>query len=319
MIKWITAIVAIIGVTIALLQYLGISPNQVLTFIKSKTGHDTYLTVNNEKAEVSVTLSGAKEKFHISANKDYNVTDLPSWCSVEKKSSDSFILKCDSNPDTSSRSHLFKVTSGNRIVKTTVIQSGISLSKNEHVCSVKGVVGDVKVNRRKVRREEAVKGGIAAQVNMVLREKDVIQTSAQSEIKFETPDGSVIELGENTTLEIYTLRHNPRASNTKMKLVGGSMVANVKKSANNRSTFEIQTPTATIVVPGAIVELDMSGELTEIKVFNGNARVAPVGSRRFIDVGDRQAVDIAPRQRKLAVKEVSKDYKLKNNALLTTE
>ncbi|MDR2729209.1 MAG: FecR family protein [Chitinispirillales bacterium] len=192
---------------------------------------------------------------------------------------------------------------------------------NEPVCTVKGILGDVKIHRTKVRREEAVSKGDAAgwaavQLNMVLREKDIVQTLAQSEVRLETPNGSVIKLGENTTLEISELKQSSSVSKTKIKLIGGSMVTNVKKLVNNKSAFEIQTPTATAAVRGTIVELDVgSGGLTEVKVFNGKVLVAPAGSKSFVEVGDRQAVDIAPKQKKLVVKEVPKDYKPRTTKL----
>jgi len=198
-------------------------------------------------------------------------------------------------------------------------QSG-EANSNEPVCFVKGVVGDVKIHRIKVRREEAVSntaGWTTVRVNMALREKDVIQTFAQSEVRLETPDGSVIKLGENTTLEMSALKYKASgASNTKMKLVSGSMVTNVKKLVDKKSSFEIQTPTATAAVRGTIVELDVgSGGLTEIKVFDGKVLVAPAGSKSFVAVGDRQAVDIAPKQKKLVVKDVPKDYKPRSTKL----
>ena len=192
---------------------------------------------------------------------------------------------------------------------------------NEPVCTVKGIVGDVKIHRTKVRREEAISKGDAAgwaavQLNMVLREKDIIQTLAQSEVRLETPNGSVIKLGESTALEISALKQSSGVSKTKIKLISGSMVTNVKKLVNNKSSFEIQTPTATAAVRGTIVELDVgSGGLTEVKVFDGKVLVAPAGSKNFVEVGDRQAVDIAPKQKKLVVKEVPKDYKPRTTKL----
>jgi len=210
------------------------------------------------------------------------------------------------------------LTSRKVTLKTVVFLTllcALPLFSNENICSVKGIVGDVKINRSKVRREEAVGNNSAAgwravQLNMVLRERDVIQTSAQSEVRLETPDGSIVTLGENTTLEISSLKNTPKASNTKIKLVGGSMVTNVQKLVDKKSTFEIQTPTATAAVRGTIVELDVGkGGVTEIKVFDGKVLVAPAGSRKFVEIGDRQTVEVAPRQRKLVVKEVPKDYK----------
>ncbi|MCL2689269.1 MAG: FecR family protein [Chitinispirillia bacterium] len=206
-----------------------------------------------------------------------------------------------------------------RAVAFLMLLCALPLFSEDFVCTVKGVVGDVKVNRSRVRREEAVSstaGFRAVQINMILRERDVIQTSAQSEVRLETPDGSIITLGENTTLEIAAIRHSSKAVNTKVRLVGGSMVTNVQKLTNKRSTFEIQTPTATAAVRGTIVELEIgTGGVTEIKVFDGKVNVAPANSKKFVEVGDRQAVQITPRQRKLVVTEVPKDYKPRSTRL----
>ncbi|MDR0306578.1 MAG: FecR family protein [Chitinispirillales bacterium] len=227
-------------------------------------------------------------------------------------------------------------------------EAEVETETNDLVCSVKGIAGTVQVRRAKVRRERAVNsandsGWTDVRLNMILREKDIIRTMAQSEVRLETPEGSQIKLGENTTVEMLALKYRARDSktklkitgsaveghesgtvfhrqtatttNTKVKLVGGSMVTNVKKLVSSKSSFEIETPTATAAVRGTTVELDVKNGLTEVKVFDGKVLVAPAGTKKFVEVNDRQAVDIAPNQKTVTVREVPAEYKPKSTRL----
>jgi len=177
-------------------------------------------------------------------------------------------------------------------------------------CTVKGVMGTVKVIRGKSERP--------AQLNMVLRESDKIATMAESEVRIETPNGSEVRLKENTVVEVAKLADG--AGVTKLKVNDGSVVANVKKMIGDKGAFELETPTSLAAIRGTTVELDSRKSAgTTVKTFDGTVQVAPVGSKNYVPVGHYNMIEVAPGQKDAASRVVPSFYKQKTTKLLSEE
>jgi hypothetical protein len=210
----------------------------------------------------------------------------------------------------------------------------------ERTCTVTGVVGSVQVryspNYKKIRREKAVAKGLAAPVsgsitydwsdlrqNMVVGEKCEIRTNPESEVRLETADGTVLRVGENTTVEVAILRavtKKPRARgaepetsvSAKFKVLYGSVVGNVKKVTRENPDVKFETPTASAAIRGTVIEVEAAKNAnTIIRAFDGTILVAPAGSKNFVEVGDGKMVELTPKQKLVVVKDVPKGYKRK--------
>ena len=86
----------------------------------------TKLTVDN-KTSVSTSFSenGGTETFYVSTDaNEWTTWGVPSWCSVQNKSSTSFTLRCEANTSRSERSDYMKIKAGNKEVRIDITQSG---------------------------------------------------------------------------------------------------------------------------------------------------------------------------------------------------
>jgi hypothetical protein len=213
----------------------------------------------------------------------------------------------------------------------------------ERVCQVTGVMGDVQVrygpNYKKMRREKAVaKGLLPTSVSagiteewsvlrhgMAVGQTCEIKTGAESEVRLETADGTVLRLGENALFEVAFLQavtKKPRGKArgaapetevfAKFKLLYGSLVSSVKKITGETPNMKFETPTATAAIRGTVIELEVGrNSNTLIRAFDGTILVAPVGTKKFVEVGDGKMVEVASKQKVLVVKEVPKGYNRK--------
>jgi tetratricopeptide (TPR) repeat protein len=97
-------------------------------------------TVKKEPAKVATTLTTSTQNISFSASggkyfidvktnaSGYQVQNPPSWCTVNKYNT-WFSINCSANKSTPSRSDWFKVVAGDKEVKITVNQDGISQSR----------------------------------------------------------------------------------------------------------------------------------------------------------------------------------------------
>lgn len=108
--------------------------------IKGKPGEVSYLKVDNKTAvSTTFTANGGTETFYISTDSDsWTTWGIPTWCSVEDKTSNSFKLKCESNSASSERSDYMKIKAGDKEVRIDVKQSGAinEVSKTANIESV---------------------------------------------------------------------------------------------------------------------------------------------------------------------------------------
>jgi hypothetical protein len=164
------------------------------------------------------------------------------------------------------------------LVMTTVPAAAESPRK----CTIKQLVGTVKI-----RRGTSVKWS-DARPKMPLKETDAIRTFVESEVELETTEGSTIKVGENTTVELTTLKGTAKEQNTSLKIMNGAIIANVKKLVSTGSSFEFETPTATAAIRGTVVGFEVNREQTRVKVYEGRVLVTPQGSKNGVELKPNQ-------------------------------
>jgi hypothetical protein len=157
---------------------------------------------------------------------------------------------------------------------------------------LKSIIGTVKVRKGE---SPTWKDG---RPNMVLKEKDAVRTFVESQVEIMTSEGSVLRLDENTTLEMSTLKvFGGGAQTTKIKILNGTVLANVKKLVNTGSKFDFETPTAVASIRGTTVGFDVSSEKTLVKVYDGEVMVTPKGSQSGVSVKTNQMTAIIKGQK----------------------
>lgn len=145
-------------------------------------------------------------------------------------------------------------------------------------CSIKQLVGSVKIRRG------ASTTWSDARPNMPLKESDALRTFMESEAELVTSEGSIVKVGENTTIELSQFYGDAEKQSTNVKILNGAVLANVKKLVSTNSSFEFETPTATAAIRGTVVGFEVSKEITKVKVYEGKVWVVPQGAKKGIEV-----------------------------------
>lgn len=174
-------------------------------------------------------------------------------------------------------------------------------SPDSRSCTVKSMVGTVKVRRA------SSSNWRNARLRMPLVQKDAIRTLLESNVELETSEGTVIKVGENTTMELDILTGEGKVQNTKLKVLNGTVMANVKKLINSKSDFTFETPTATAAIRGTVLDLDVNSNRTVVRVIEGKVWVAPLGSKKGIELNDQQMTVVEKGQKDVVVMEIPKD------------
>lgn len=177
---------------------------------------------------------------------------------------------------------LFKNDNYRWILLVAAICIASSFAASSRKCTIKLLVGTVKIRRgtSTIWRD--------ARPKMPLKQTDAIRTFVESEAEIETSEGSIIKIGENTTMELKTLQGAAEVQKTSVKIMNGAVLANVKKLVSTGSSFEFETPTATAAIRGTVVGLEVNKERTRVKVYEGKVLVTPRGSANSIELKQNQ-------------------------------
>lgn len=90
---------------------------------------NSYIRVNGDTKEKAVhfSSSGGRETFYVATNaSSYDVWGLPSWCSIENKTSSGFTLVCSSNTSCNSKSDYIKVKAAGKEIRIDIEQDPYS-------------------------------------------------------------------------------------------------------------------------------------------------------------------------------------------------
>ncbi|MFH0919223.1 MAG: FecR domain-containing protein, partial [Fibrobacterota bacterium] len=129
-----------------------------------------------------------------------------------------------------------------------------------------------------------------AKIGMKLKSADAVRTYVESKCDIETPEGTVINIQENTVFELSEVFQNARtkANDTKVNIKTGSVWANVKKLTNKRSSFVFETPTATAAIRGTELGIDVGEGKTRVHVKEGSVEVQSRSGGRPVFVFENQ-------------------------------
>jgi hypothetical protein len=138
--------------------------------------------------------------------------------------------------------------------------------------------------------------GKAAQVGMIVREKDKIQTENGS-VDLQTRSGSAIRVRSFTTISVASLA-GTSGGDTNLKMDHGGILANVNK-ASSKESFAVVTPTAVAGVRGTKFSVDVQrGERPKVKVVEGKVAMSPRVAA--LDNYSKEEIESNPSLQKLA-------------------
>jgi hypothetical protein len=108
-----------------------------------------------------------------------------------------------------------------------------------------------------------------------LSQEDLIRTDATSKIGLTFLDGTVVNLGESTQLEITSFVYSPRGqTQTSLLSLPFGVFRAVVKQVFPRSTFEVTTATAVAAIRGTDWMGEVKANSTAIVVLQGKVAVA---------------------------------------------
>jgi hypothetical protein len=197
-----------------------------------------------------------------------------------------------------------------KIFLLVMLSSTIILSQtSQREASVQSMIGTVKI------RKSDNPNWKDARVKMLIKEKDAVRTFVESQAEIVTSEGTIIRLDENTTMELSALKQlSNSAQMTKVSILNGTVLSNVKKLVNSGSKFEFETPTATASIRGTQVGFDVSSDKTLIKVYEGEVMVTPKGAKAAISVKTNQMTTVVKGQNAPTIETLSeKDKKTIGN------
>jgi len=182
------------------------------------------------------------------------------------------------------------------ILLVVMIIMSVSAQQKGRSASIKNTIGEVKVRKGKSPK------WIAARPNMPLRANDAVRTFVESEATLRTSEGTIIKLGENATFEIQELSGTVGGSSkTSVKILTGSLAANVKKLVGSKSSFEFETPTAVAAIRGTKLGIDVKDSKTSVKVYEGKVYVKPIGADKGAEVKADQMTTVAKGQKTVKI------------------
>ncbi len=168
----------------------------------------------------------------------------------------------------------------------------------QRTSSVSSIIGTVQIRRGEGSNWREVRPG------MPLREKDALRTFVESQVELELSDGSILRMGENTTLEMSLLSHDEDVQNTSVRILNGNVMANIRKLINANSSFDFETPTATAGIRGTKVGFNVGSNTTVIRVYEGVVYVKPTGATQGVELTDGQMALIEDQQTGVVVEDI---------------
>ncbi|MGD9201814.1 MAG: FecR family protein, partial [Chitinispirillia bacterium] len=142
--------------------------------------------------------------------------------------------------------------------------------------TIKNIIGKAEV------RSPSAGKWRSARVGMVVKPKWDVRTFVESSLELVFEGGTVIKLGENSVVNLSILLKNKNisASNSKVKVASGQIMANVKKIMNKKSKFEFETPTAVASIRGTRLGIIVKKNKTVVDVYEGRVAVRKRGTKK---------------------------------------
>lgn len=170
------------------------------------------------------------------------------------------------------------------LMVTFLLNAAVSLQDNQNA-RVKFLIGEAEILSRNQTNWRLVK------LNMEVMSGDRIRTALNARVELEMPDGSVINVNENTVFDVKEIKTTARDQEDKMNftLWAGNIWANFKKAINVRQIRQIESPVAVVAIRGTTLEMDVDQEQTTVvRVLEGSVSVTSIEVEGEVIVASNQ-------------------------------
>ena len=126
----------------------------------------------------------------------------------------------------------------------------------------------------------------AAKEGIELAPGDGIRVEADSSVVLMLNDDTSVQLGAGAQLQVSSLEAQPRDGFlSRLKLLGGRILAQVQKLGESRSTFEVEAGGVVCGVRGTAFEMDLQGDDLETRTPEGEVAVSSGGKTESVRAG----------------------------------
>jgi ferric-dicitrate binding protein FerR (iron transport regulator) len=119
--------------------------------------------------------------------------------------------------------------------------------------------------------------------------KDVVNTMAGGRARMSLDDGSVLNLGSNSNMNV--VKHDAGAQQTELTLGLGKMRVQAQKISHSTGKFEVRTPAGVAGVIGTDFYVGYENKLMTVIVFAGRVRVCSLGGV-CVEVGEGDSITL---------------------------
>lgn len=125
-----------------------------------------------------------------------------------------------------------------------------------------------------------------ARIGMPLKAAGDVRTFLESEAEITLTTGTKLKIGESSVVSLATVLLDKQVETTKstVKVMTGTVWANVKKITDTRSEFDFETPTAVASIRGTRLGIDVGKLRTRIDVYEGSVVVRKKNSNATVKV-----------------------------------
>lgn len=171
--------------------------------------------------------------------------------------------------DTKQKKHTLHILASIFVCMLMVALAGCGKTESYRQIKLYEIEGDVTVSREK-------SGNVEPYVNMMLQDKDNVETAAESYVQLQL-DGDKYVLVEPSSKITLEATGDSVDSKTKINLTQGAVVNKIEKPLSKDSTYEVTTPNSTMAVRGTTfrveVKFDENGEsYTTLSVCEGKVQ-----------------------------------------------
>ncbi|MBN1621200.1 MAG: FecR domain-containing protein [Endomicrobiales bacterium] len=166
--------------------------------------------------------------------------------------------------------------------------AGIVASGDDyHVGCIDDMRGDVQIYKA------SRKLWIPAKKLIPVEEKDVIKTGRLSKCTLLFDDGTAMQLGENSKLELETLKLKKekelKIQTYEMKINFGTLISLFNRKKVKGAKFKVQTPTAVMAIRGTDFAVKVDGNKTNVGLFEGELAVSNIDGEEVVLTPDQEA------------------------------
>lgn len=162
---------------------------------------------------------------------------------------------------------------------------------NQERVTIKSIIGKAEIRSPKTGKWRV------ARIGMTIKMKWDVRTYVESSVELNFASGTILNIGENSVVNLSRLIHDNNSSKSNVKVSSGQIWANVKKLVSKKSKFSFETPTAVAAIRGTRLGIQVDKSRSVIDVYEGKVSVRNKGSRKEFMITTRNRAVIKSGQK----------------------